>query len=139
MSPEFRTKSKYAKYVDEKNLPEKYRTPKKTAPIINDSHNETIFQRIKSLIVDPRFSPLMADDLTKLPPTMVVVQKYDVLRDDGLLYAKRLRDSGVETVVHDGKGFHIDHLKLAPEFIHSKTGAKAVKDVCKFISRITRS
>ncbi|RUS78110.1 hypothetical protein EGW08_014118 [Elysia chlorotica] len=139
VSPEFRTKSKFAKYVDVQNLPEKYRTAKNAAPTAKESHNETVFQRIKSVLVDPRFSPLMADDLTNLPAAIVVVQKYDVLRDDGLLYAKRLRDSGVETVLHEGKGFHDDQMKILPDLLRSKTGLKAFKNVCEFILRKTKS
>ena len=138
LSPEFRTNSKYAKYFDVKNLPEKYRTPKRTAPILSEPYNATVFRLIKDLIVDPRFSPLMADDLSGLPAAMVVVQKYDVLRDEGLLYAKRLKEFGVETVLHDGQGFHVDHMKLTPEFFRSKTGAKANRDICKFIRRMTK-
>lgn len=138
VSPDFKTKSKYAKYVDVNNLPEKYRKPAATPPQVMLPHNDTIFQRIKDLLVDPRFSPLMADDVTGLPAAMIVVQKYDVLRDDGLLYAKRLRDAGVDTAVHDGNGFHVDHLRLTPQFLFSQTGQKAVDDVCSFVKRVTQ-
>ena len=68
---------------------------------------------------------------------MIVVENFEVLRDDGLRYAKRLRDFGVETVVHEGQGFYGDYLKVTPEFLRSQTGTKANRDVCKFIRRIT--
>ena len=138
LSPEFRTKSKYAEYIDEKNLPEKYRTPKRTPPTVSEPYNATVFHLIKDLIVDPRFSPLMADDLSGLPAAMIVAQNFDVLRDDGLLYAKRLRDFGVETVVHEGKGYHADHMRHAMESIQARTGIKANKDICDFIRKIAR-
>jgi acetyl esterase len=45
---------------------------------------------------DPDVSPLHADDLSGLPPTLVAVAGHDVLCDDGVRYAGVLREAGVD-------------------------------------------
>ena len=52
-----------------------------------------------------------ASVLTRLPPALIVVAEYDVLRAEGLAYAERLRAAGVAVTVVDAHG--LDHAFLA--------------------------
>lgn len=53
---------------------------------------------------DYRLSPLLAEDLSGLPPAVVVVAGLDPLHDSGVRYAQALADAGTEVRVED---FHL--------------------------------
>lgn len=98
--------SKYAKYMDYKQLPTKYH--KTINPNLHlREENETLSNEYRDVMLNPLYSPLMADDVSNVPPAFILTAEHDVLRDDGLLYAKRLQDSNVPvTLLHIENGFH---------------------------------
>ncbi|KAG9352870.1 hypothetical protein JZ751_017446, partial [Albula glossodonta] len=59
--------------------------------------------------LDPEVSPLLGEDdvIRRTPPAFILTCEYDVLRDDGILYQKRLEDLGVAVSRHHvPDGFH---------------------------------
>jgi acetyl esterase len=60
---------------------------------------------------DPDASPLLAADFEGLPPTVICVAEYDVLRQQGLDYAQRLQAADVPVTLVDAHG--LDHAFFA--------------------------
>lgn len=62
------------------------------------------FQQYGGDPLDPEVSPGIATDLTGLPPAVIYLASHDVLRDEGIDYAHRLRGAGVEVKVEVVRG-----------------------------------
>jgi len=68
---------------------------------------------------DPRVSPIKRDDLTGLPPALIVTAEYDPMRDEGELYGARLTEAGVPATVRRYAGANhgfVQNFSWIPEF-----------------------
>lgn len=97
--------------------------------------DEKLSASIEKTILDPYFSPLMVEDKENadLPTTYVLTAGYDVLRDDGLIYYRRLKKAGVNVhLAHYPDGFHgmIFFFKGPMPF---QVGIRAMDDLVKYL------
>ncbi|NWI98658.1 ADCL4 protein, partial [Crypturellus undulatus] len=100
-------KLKYKKWVSADNIPDEFKI-RGYKPQKNSSYKPEVYETIKEVFA-MTFSPLLAEDciLCQLPESYIVTCEFDVLRDDGLLYKKRLEENGVQvTWYHSESGFH---------------------------------
>ena len=88
-------------YIDVSQLPSKYLVGYEKPSV--ETGNETMWNELKEKLLNPYFSPLVAERLDGLPLTYIFTAEHDILRDENLLYAYRLKKSGVkvEHVVSD--------------------------------------
>lgn len=132
-------KSKYADlispkwYMKEHIRTESLRDMKKPT----DFGDEKLSKEIEKTLLDPYFSPLMADDsdLKDMPLTYVLTAGYDVLREDGLIYYQRLKKVGVKVhLAHYQEGFHgmIFFFKGPIPF---NVGIRAMDDLIQFLKK----
>uniref|UniRef100_A0A8C5NX99 AADACL4 family member 1 n=1 Tax=Jaculus jaculus TaxID=51337 RepID=A0A8C5NX99_JACJA len=101
------TWKKYRKWLSSDNIPQKFKN-KTQEPEFPSSFNESAHLETICLL-DDLVSPLLVDDevIARLPEAFLVSCENDVLRDDTLLYKKRLEDQGVPvTWYHVEDGFH---------------------------------
>jgi acetyl esterase len=79
---------------------------------------------------NPNAAPLLAADLVNLPPALIIISGYDPLRDEGIAYATRLEDAGVNVT-----------LSVYEEMIHGfisylgilKQGKEAIEDIARWL------
>jgi acetyl esterase len=76
---------------------------------------------------DPRASPLLAEDLSGLPPALVYTAQYDPLRDAGNAYAEALSAAGVKVVHRCFEGLIHGFFGLGP---FSPAAQLAIDQIC---------
>ena len=81
----------------------------------------------------PHAAPLRAPVLSGLPPALVITAEYDPLRDEGELYAERLRQAGVSALLSRYDG--VNHGFMFWAGVVDKAGA-AMAQACEWLRRV---
>ena len=150
VTPGFR--EKYSKFVDWKNIlnyiPNDYMPPfypettkehlsiLKHFGISDPDKIRHVISIFESGLSDPLNFPLMAEDLSNLPPAYVQASEYDTLRDDALLYAGRLEESGNKVVLDYQKhGWH-GNIQFSQTLLTTTSPVNVYHNVTRFIRNV---
>ncbi|MGB8701223.1 MAG: alpha/beta hydrolase fold domain-containing protein, partial [Thermosynechococcaceae cyanobacterium] len=77
------------------------------APILTKENMRFFVQsyaRSQTDILQPYFSPLLADNLSHLPPALIITAEFDPLHDQAIEYAQRLQEAGTPVTLIDYLG-----------------------------------
>ena len=103
-----------------------------STPQPTDGEQE-VWDELKDVMLDPYFAPLMAEDLSGLPQTLVYTVEQDVLRDEGSLYAHRLNGVGNKVeYYHNKAGFHGMN-SFADKNLAAKDAVRSNQKIIQFI------
>ncbi|CAH1780719.1 unnamed protein product [Owenia fusiformis] len=123
------------KYVDFKKIPERflkmaeYKVPKLP------KGQKLVAEKFSGIYLNKYVSPLLSDSLKGLPPSLVVTLTYDTIRDDGILYAQRLKQEGNDVQwVNIDDGFH-GYISLLNPPIVFDSAWNLVDIICSFLKK----
>lgn len=96
----------FEEYLDLSLVPEEFKS-NQNATHTDYTHDVNASEFLAPFLENPDFTPLLQPDLSRLPKSLIVTMEYDVLRDEGIVYAKRLQRAGIVTTwKHFPTGFH---------------------------------
>ena len=85
--------------------------------------------------VSPYAAPARAADLSGLPPAYVSTMEFDPLRDEGILYALRLLQAGVQVELHSYPGtFHGSGL-MADAAVSKRGAREALEALARALAK----
>jgi len=80
---------------------------------------------------NPLASPTAASDLDGLPASLVIVAEYDVLRDEGIQFARRMSDAGVPTTLEHCDGMLHGFVHFAALFDEATVVTEQIGRQCR--------
>lgn len=79
-----------------------------------------LYRRTDEDLKNPYFAPLMAEDLSNMPQTLIITAEFDPLRDEGEAYGKRLIEAGNSVIMHRIPDALHGYFALSTRYIHVK-------------------
>lgn len=129
-------RAKYQKWIGAEHIPEEFKV-RGYVPFVPGRFSEDLFKEFER-VFEPTFSPLLTEDavLRRFPETFLLTCEYDILRDEGWLYKKRLEDNGVSVTWHHLEdGFHGITLLIGFGPMEFPGTRRGLKSIIQFLER----
>ncbi|XP_038677978.1 arylacetamide deacetylase-like 4 isoform X2 [Scyliorhinus canicula] len=130
-------KTNYRRWIKADLIPSEFQVADHKPNLVL-THEEDVYDLVKPSL-EPTFSPLLASDaaIGRLPPAYILTCEFDVLRDDGLLFKRRLEDNGVPvTSYHVQDGFHGIISFFDNGYLTFPSGKQAVDSIVSFLKDV---
>lgn len=82
-------------------------------------------------LYSPYLAPLLAEDLSRQPKTLIITAQYDPLRDEGEAYGKKLHEHGNEVTIYRMKDAMHGFISLPKHFVHVKRSYELINRFLK--------
>lgn len=137
----YQKESNLSSYVNRKYLPKKYLSKFSETQLSNDTYGK--YSKLSEILLSNKVSPLLVEDfyLRKNTPdfTILLTAGIDMLRDDGFIYAARLKNLGkniehmhFENLFHGIFGLLHGPLEFSRAKYLVKTVAEHIKKIANF-------
>ncbi|XP_026545667.1 arylacetamide deacetylase-like 3 [Notechis scutatus] len=133
------TRQKYQKWVSADRIPERFKARGYVAPEPSSFQFDPRLHEEMKVVLTGKFSPLLAEDtvIAKLPQTFLLTCEFDVLRDDGLLYMRRLTDNHVPvTWSHVENGVHGINVCYGYRFLSFSSANRIAHELASFVRHL---
>ena len=127
-------KKQYNKYIGIRQIPKRF-IPRDYILRVKNFGDEKLSKIFKKKLLDPYLAPLLAESLENLPHAYILTAEFDTIRDDGLLYKKRLEESNVKvTWDHYEDGWH-GMITMFEGPAPSKVAKRAFRSMVYFLNK----
>ncbi len=124
------SREKYATYFDlskeiDPSEIDKAKKLSENPEAVDPEGDPELEKQILPLVTNEEVSPLLAESFEGVPPTYIVTCGMDALRDDGIVFAKRLKESGKVSIVehrHYKESAHSDFSFVPEPFVRDLNG-----------------
>jgi len=85
----------------------------------------------------PYISPLQAENLSDLPPALIITAEYDPLRDEGEAYGKRLQEAGVKVTLSRYPGMIHAFIRMTARLDQAKKALDEIAGMVRGVLKIS--